>query len=459
MKTLPSIMFGSAVVAVGAFSFATMLAKRPVAEWSTAIHTPYDSSLIDLQIRNNEMAVRNDPQGALGWHLLSTAYMRRSRESDDLATAVKAEAAARKSLDLRKLGNSTARNKLIQSLLQQHRFKDALAQCEEAKRMNIFDDQTVRSEVECLIEIGRYDEAGKLASANPRAFKDASGFSILARLLDIDGQPEQALKLLRDSATQVDQASGMSSDAIAWFHTKLAAQLAKMGKHDEARTEYETALRLYPRDYKSMGGLARLAFQDGRWNEAIAWGERSDAIAQMADLRAMVGDAYAMLGQREKAEEQYAKVAALVGRPSGMNDGLHEITPQAGTHGHRLDRQYAMYCADHGRDLEGAYAAAIRDFAAREDVYAFDTLAWVCFKRDELAEAKKAIERALSRGTQDPALLYHAGSIYQAAGEGIKGSEFMRRALAIDPRFDAIGAPRARMALRQNSSQVSSRNS
>src|SRR5471030_1324370 len=231
------------------------------------VHLPFDSNVIDLQIGNNERAVQRDPYSALGWSMMCSAYMDRSRESDDLATAVKAEAAARRSLEIRKLGNVGALNKLVQSLLQQHRFKDALAECEKAYARKIYSDDTVVLHVECLIELGRYDEAGVLVTKNPRAFSDGSSKTVVARLLDIGGKPEEALKVYRLVAHEVDENGGMPSNAVAWFHTRLAMQLARLGKHDEARTEYNVALRMYPRDYKAMAGLAKLASQDGRWQE------------------------------------------------------------------------------------------------------------------------------------------------------------------------------------------------
>jgi len=411
------------------------------------VHLPFDSNVIDLQIGNNERAVQRDPYSALGWSMMCSAYMDRSRESDDLATAVKAEAAARRSLEIRKLGNVGALNKLVQTLLQQHRFKDALAECQKAFERQIYSDDTVVLHVECLIELGRYDEAGVLVTKNPRAFSDGSSKTVVARLLDIGGKPDEALKVYRLVVREVDENGGMPSNAVAWFHTRLAMQLAKLGKHDEARTEFNVALRMYPRDYKSMAGLAKLASQDGQWQEAIDWGNRSDQVAQMADVRALVGDAYAMLGNATKAEEQYTRVAELVGRPSGMNDGLHEVTPAAGTHGHRLDRQYAIFCADHGKDAIGAYAAAVRDFEARKDVYSYDTLAWVCFKNGSTDEAKKAIDLALIHGTRDPMLWYHAGEIYSAIGEQDIAMNYLQDALEMDPHFDGIAAPKTTQLL------------
>lgn len=445
MKTLSSILVGCSLTFGGWVAYANLLRGqvfRP-AGWQAYAHLPFDSSRIDAQIAVSERAVNLDPGAAMGWSQLSSDYMARSRESDDLATAVKAEAAARRSLRIRVLGNIGARNKLISSLLQQHRFKDALSESEAALLGNTYDDQTVRLKSECLIEIGRYTEARAIIGSHPRAFAGASGEAIDARLLDLEGKPEAAVQEMMRATREADNAPAMPSDAIGWFHTHTAIQMAKMGRHDEARAEYCKGLALYPRDYKAMAGLAKLAFQDGRWQEAIDWGTRSDAIAQMADVRALVGDAYAKLGNATMADEQYGRVAALVGRPSGMNDGLHEVTPAAGTHGHRLDRQYALFCADHGRDPDGAYAAALRDFEGRQDIYAYDTLAWVCHRTGRADEAVKGIKKALALGTQDPILFYHASEIYASAHEDAKAVTFLLKALEMDPRFDGVAAPRA----------------
>ncbi len=450
MKTFPLILIGC-TLAIGTWiSYANLY--RGVAFHSAGrqgyIHAPFDSSRIDSQIAVSEKAVKLDPGAAMGWSMLSSDYMARSRESDDLGTAVKAEAAARQSLKIRNLGNIGARNKLAQSLLQQHKFKDALNECDLAMKSGIFDDGTIRVKAECLIEIGRYSQAQEVIEKSSRAFKGASGKFVRARLLDIQGKPNLALALMSNAVKEVEDAPAMPSDAIAWFHTHLGIQLAKMGRHDDARTENLKALELYPRDYKAKAGLAKLAFQDGRWAEAIELGNSSDKIAQMADVRAMVGDAYAMLGDSTQAEEQYNRVATLVGRPSGMNDGLHEVAPAAGTHGHRLDRQYALFCADHNRDPEGAFAAAIRDFEGRQDLYAYDTLAWVCYYTGRTAEAKQAIEKALAFGTQDPQLLYHAGAIFAKSNDDARALQCVKEAIAIDSKFDGLSAKKAIELLR-----------
>ena len=53
----------------------------------------------------------------------------------------------------------------------------------------------------------------------------------------------------------------------------------------------------------------------------------------------------------------------------------------------------------------------------RADIYTCDTLAWVLFKRGQLAEAKAAINDALRLGTRDEEINQHARAIYNALGE------------------------------------------
>jgi len=60
----------------------------------------------------------------------------------------------------------------------------------------------------------------------------------------------------------------------------------------------------------------------------------------------------------------------------------------------------------------------------RHDVYAWDTLAWVCFQKGLLREADAAIQKAMARGTQDARLFYHAGRIAEAMGDHAQAATF-----------------------------------
>ena len=435
MKTYIAIIPCSVVVAAGwaLTMFLMATPARTPAALEPAYHPPYDPQKIDREIRFHEGRVRRDPKGAIGWSMLSGAYLARSRESDSYVYAVKAEEAARTSLGLRREGNLGAQTRLINSLLQQHRFIDALATVEAALKLWVGEGQLTQLHAQILIEVGRYDEAESIIKHNPSLFHDPTGEAVRAQLSVIVGKPRQALDLLRQAASEVDANENSAPEIVAWFKVKIGETLAAMGRAAEAAQAFREGLALYPRDYKAYAGLTRLAADAGDWATVVDMGEKSNAIAQMADIWGLIGDAHAALGDRGAAETCYAKVVALAGKPSGPANGMHEFAGATGGHGHTLDRQYALFCADHSRDLDGAYACVLRELQARRDVYAFDTLAWVALKRGDRAEALAAGERALSRGTQDAQMLYHVAEIDSANGMPKEAAARLRQAIAVDP--------------------------
>jgi tetratricopeptide (TPR) repeat protein len=82
-------------------------------------------------------------------------------------------------------------------------------------------------------------------------------------------------------------------------------------------------------------------------------------------------------------------------------------------------------------------------------VFGADTLAWTALKAGRVQEAQAAIQSALSLGTRDARMLYHAGMIARAAGDQKKAARLLKEALALNPRFDLLQARLARQALGQ----------
>ena len=76
-----------------------------------------------------------------------------------------------------------------------------------------------------------------------------------------------------------------------------------------------------------------------------------------------------------------------------------------------------------------------------------DALGWALTAagrpRDGLAWAR----RALALGSRDAAFLYHAGMSARAAGDRGAARRYLAAALAGNPRFSPLYAPRARRAL------------
>ena len=385
-----------------------------------------------------------DPGGALGWSFLSAAYLKRSKEIDSTIDAQKAEAAARRSLALRRTGNVGAALRLVQALMQQHRFSDALIAAKEAVAILPGYGPCLESESEVLFELGRYDESRKIFKDNIARMSDPPGLALEARFLVLDGKNDQALEVLNKARVQMDANLNVPRESAAWFDEKYGEALLYEGHLAEGKAALNDALTLYPRDYKAYAALTRFFAGQGDWRAVIEYGHKSNSIAQMVDIEALVGDAYVQLGNKAKAAECYQTVERVAGRPSGGSASLHDFTAAAVAHGHALDRQYAIYCADHGVNLDAAYGAALRDIQARRDIYAFDTLAWVCFKRGELHEAQLAIGKALAYGTKDPKLFFHAGMIASKSRDKAKSREYLAEALATKSALDALQSAEAR---------------
>jgi tetratricopeptide (TPR) repeat protein len=141
----------------------------------------------------------------------------------------------------------------------------------------------------------------------------------------------------------------------------------------------------------------------------------------MPEYAAALGDLYAKTEKRKKAKEQHDLVE-YIGRLSALNQTLY-------------NRELAYFYADHDVKVEQALELAKRELDYRQDIYAYDLLAWSLHKNDQNEEARDAIEKALKLGTKDAKLFYHAGMIHRALGDKEKAANFLARALATNPHF------------------------
>lgn len=318
-------------------------------------HAKFDPNAIERNIAFNLSRVRRDPQGAIGWAMLADAYLAKSREYDSDRAAWSAEAAARKSLSLRTLGNDRGRTVLVNSLLEQHRFQDALATLDALKI------RAERTRVDVLIEMGRYEEATKLLSTlNPA---DPSGIASRARLMGLKGDRALAVVLLKE-AREMSAIAGVGETTLAWYSLKLGDQLLAKGDRTAARASYEETLRLHPRNYKAHLALARLNLADKRFEAAIRQGQETMRIANSLDARDVIADAYRGLGNTAEAERWYASCLAQFRAEIARFDRLGKGGP---FRVRPIDRQFATFAAEHRRYVAEAIPAARRDMANRPD--------------------------------------------------------------------------------------------
>jgi tetratricopeptide (TPR) repeat protein len=345
---------------------------------------------------------------------LAGAYLARQRETGDVRDAVRAEQAARHSLELHPRGNGTALTRLARSLLGQHRFPEAL---EVSRRAAELDPAAGLLVADIELELGHV-EAARIAF--DKAGVDPNHVSALvlrARFAQADGDLDGALRWLRQAARQADELTDLPAEAVAWFHVMIGHTLIDRGRLDEGTVACRTALAIFPRDYRAMTGLAEAASLRGEWDEAVAWGRRAVEVSPRdPEALALLVAAFAELGQKEEAERRIRQL-----------DELTHSFPRI------YDRHWALFCADNDRNLDEAVALARMDLELRQDAGAYDALAWTAFKKGLNDEADAVLRKALERPPQTASFFRHAEAIARSAGRPAQADAFRDRARELNP--------------------------
>ena len=172
----------------------------------------------------------------------------------------------------------------------------------------------------------------------------------------------------------------------------------------------------------------------GRYDEAIQYYQRAVNILPEPEFVAGLGDLYLVTDQHKQAEIQYATVET--------------IGALAALDGQVYNRQLANFYSDHDVNVREALTLALAELETRPDIYAYDTAAWAYYKNGNYKEARAMIERAMSLGTQDARLYYHAGIIAYAFHQNEQARQYLEQALAINPYFSVLHSAEAREALK-----------
>lgn len=330
---------------------------------------------------------------------LADAYLDRSRASGDLGDLTRAQTALGKAAPI------TVDPKGVE--IRQALVAFSLHEWPLAEQLS---DELLASDPTNLAALGLsgdvYLETGRIEAAHQR-YTTLEGlapspavWSRLGRLAFLTGDPDKAILLVsRAASSALDE--GLA-DAVAFYRFQLAELYRQTARLDKAAAQYEDALKALPSYLPATVGLARTREAQGRRPEAIALLEKAVARLPQPETVAMLGDLYSLAGDARHAEQTYA----LVGR----------IGQVARATGSVYDRQLTIFDADHDHDIAGAVARARQELEVRPDVYGYDALAWALFKSGDLEDAEGAAAQALSLGTPDPRIAFHAGMIAAAHG-------------------------------------------
>lgn len=276
-----------------------------------------------------------------------------------------------------------------------------------------------------VVRRGQASDHGLLGDALMEQGKLVQAVTAYQAMMDQRPSPEAYVRAAHVRWTTGDLAGAISlmgmavgtsgfrdPEAVAWANTRLALYQLQAGKRDEATRRIDVALAAQGDYAPALLAKGRLHFAEETPARAVPLLTRA---AQINPL----------------PEYQWALIEAL--RVSGRSADADAVEAQLIRQGPLNDRRtFSLYLASLSRDAALAVQLAQQELEARRDVLTLDALAWALRAAGRVEEARAYSDQALSHGTSDARLLYHAGAIAAALGRTDEAVRRLAQARAIE---------------------------
>lgn len=384
-------------------------------------------------IRFLEDRVKKDPDDFIAFNKLAERYLQKLRETGDLSyldLASRTTQASLKAMPVEQ--NITGLSLQAQVECASHEFAAAREHAQKLVEFEPHKSYPYQILGEALIELGEYDQAGKLFKNLESRTHSVGTFIRMARLAQLNGKPAAAQENLAVALTKAMDQIPLSRENIAWCRWQLGEIAFSIGDLENAEKHDRDALTTFPNYYRALASLGRVLAARGDMTGAITHYEQAVKILPDPTFVAALGDLYKLAGREKEAAAQY-ELVEKIGHLSAINGAVY-------------NRNLAMFYANHDLKPDEAYAMAVKEFEVRRDIYGADAVAWTALKARKVIEAQTAIQQALRLGTKDAMLFYHAGMIELAAGNKSAARKYLGDALKLNPHFDPLQAAIAQKA-------------
>jgi tetratricopeptide (TPR) repeat protein len=356
---------------------------------------PGDST--DVRIAKLQATVRVAPGRADGYTLLAGAYLQKVRETGDAGFYARAGAAVDRALRLAP-GDPAALTERGALALSRHDVRDGLVDARRALAAAPAVNKPYGVLVDALVELGRYDEAGRELQAMVDRRPDLAAYARVSYFRELHGDLAGAVRAMRAAIS----AGGDVPENEAYVQALLGGLELQRGQVAAAGRAFRASLSAVPAYVPGEAGLAKVDVAHGRLSRAIRRLRGVVARLPLPEHVVALAEAERAAGRASASRRDLALVRAeqrLLAR-SGVN----------------TDTETAIFEADHGSPAR-AIALARRAWQAAPSIRSADALGWALTRAGRAREALPWAAKALRLGSRDPALNLHAGLAALAAGD------------------------------------------
>src|ERR671921_160446 len=415
-------------------TLATLAHLRGERSADQRVELPFDfrqtaGTSTDSLIGSLQEKIRDNPKDFDSHINLANAYLQKVREIGDPSLYTKTEDLLDQAQKLD--GHSpelfATRGTLA---LARHDFQAAL---EYGTRAQARDPESARYHGivgDAQIELGMYDEAIQSYQEMVDRRPDFASFSRVAYARELYGDPEGAIEAMEFAL----EAGSVTPENVAGPHVQLGNLWFTSGKLEEAQKAYTLSTRTVNAYAPALAGQAKIAAARRDLEQAATLYKQAFNRMPLPEYAIALGDVYAAMGERVKAEEQY--------------DLVRNMDKLLRANGVDTDLEIALFNADHDIDLRMSLEKARAAYEARPSIHAADTLAWTLYKTGNYKEAREYSSEALKLETRDPLKLFHAGMISKALGEKEQASTYLQQAVDLNPHFSLLYADEAAYTLK-----------
>jgi pentatricopeptide repeat protein len=385
---------------------------------------PRPSDSTDVRIGKLQATVRAQPRRADGYTLLAGAYLQKVRETGDASFYARAGAAVDRALALAP-GDPAALTERGALALSRHDFREGLIDAQRAHAAAPQVNKPFGVLVDALVELGRYDEAGRVLQQMVDRRPDLAAYARVSYFRELHGDLEGAVRAMQAAVS----AGGDVPENEAYVQALLGGLELQRGDVSAAARAFRASLQAVRAYVPGEAGLAKVDLARGDLDRAV---RRLRGVVARLPLPEHV----IALAEAERAAGRRAAAA----RDLGLVRAEQRLLARSGVN---TDTETAIFEADHGSPAR-AVALARRAWAAAPSVRSADALGWALTRAGRAREALPWAARALRLGSKDPAFNLHAGLAARAVGK--RDLAARRLALAWSGRAALTAGAQARLS-------------